>query len=87
MITSSDRGNYSPFPLQIATCNTSRRHFLSQHLVDDWNGLPEEDACTVESFKQRLDKVRTVKDMSNKSYKVNFAHQHIKVRDDDDDVE
>jgi hypothetical protein len=30
---------------------------LSQHVVDDWNGLREEvvDALNVESFKRRLD--------------------------------
>jgi len=72
-------GDTALFPLQIATCNTNRRNFWSQRLVDDWNGLPEVDAWTVESFKQRLDKVRTVKDMSNKSYKLNLARQHSEV--------
>ena len=50
-----------------------------QRLVDDWNGLPEEDAWTVESFKLRLDKVRTVKDVSNKSYNINLTRQHSEV--------
>src|SRR5664279_3936589 len=37
---------------------TSRKNFISQRVINDWNDLPEEvvEASTVESFKKRLDK-------------------------------